>query len=178
MTVRMGYDFAKTGAPKRRKTFWGEDEQRNERSFPACTETSDMKFATTRAKQRRGETPGQERHSGRTAKAFLTLSLLRAHFYTGVFHTSYWCAGNLRFPTRLTDNNSEVVSVLPSLRSEQGAGLACRLGQRFKMRCLLRSPPETRAPLRCYAAILQMLRICCAHCGYKTILQIIPYPQS
>ena len=35
-----------------------------------------------------GETPGQERHLGRTAKAFLALSLLRAHFYTGVFHTS------------------------------------------------------------------------------------------
>ena len=89
MTVRMGYDFAETEAPKSRKTFWGEDEQRNERSFRACTETSDMKFATTRAKQRRGETPGQERHSDRTAKAFLSLSLLRAHFYTGVFHKSY-----------------------------------------------------------------------------------------
>lgn len=44
-------------------------------------------FAMTWAKQRRGETPGQERHSGRAVKAFLTLSLLRAHFYTGVFHT-------------------------------------------------------------------------------------------
>ena len=71
-------------------------------------------FATIWAKQRRGETPGQERHSGRTAKAFLTLSLLRAHFYTGVFHTSYVRSA------RQTDNNSEVVSVLPSLRSEQG----------------------------------------------------------
>ena len=53
----MGYDFAETESPKSRKTFWGEEEQRNERSFRACTETSDMKFATTRAKQRRGETP-------------------------------------------------------------------------------------------------------------------------
>ena len=65
--------------------------------------------------KRRGETPGQERHSGRTAKAFLTLSLLRAHFYTGVFHTSYVRSA------RQTDINSEVVSVLPSLCSEQGA---------------------------------------------------------
>ena len=64
----MGYDFAKTGVPKKFMTFWGEEEQRNERAFRACTETSDMKFVTTRAKQRRGETPGQERHSGRTAK--------------------------------------------------------------------------------------------------------------
>lgn len=111
----MGYDFAKTGDPKKLWTFWGEEEQRNERVFRACTETSDMKFVTTRAKQRRGETPGQERHSGRTAKAFFTLSLLRAHFYTGVFHTSYVRS------ERQTDNNSEVVSVLPSLCSEQGA---------------------------------------------------------
>ena len=115
MTVRMGYDFAKTGDPKKFMTFWGEEEQRNERAFRACTETSDMKFVTTRAKQRRGETPGQERHSGRTAKAFLTLSLLRAHFYTGVFHISYVRSA------RLTDNNSEVVSVPASLCSKQGA---------------------------------------------------------
>ena len=65
----MGYDFAKTGVPKKFMTFWGEEEQRNERAFRACTETSDMKFVTTRAKQRWGETPGQERHSGKTAKS-------------------------------------------------------------------------------------------------------------
>ena len=35
-----------------------------------------------------------------------------------------------------------------SLCSVQGAGLACRLGRRFKARSALRSPPETRAPLR------------------------------
>ena len=35
-----------------------------------------------------------------------------------------------------------------SLRSEQEAGLACRLGRRFKAFHALRSPPETRAPLR------------------------------
>ena len=69
MTVRMGYDFAKTGVPKKFMPFWGEEEQRNERAFRACTETSDMKFVTTRAKQRRGETLGQERHSGKTAKS-------------------------------------------------------------------------------------------------------------
>ena len=115
MTVRMGYDFAKTGDPKKLWTFWGEEEQRNERAFRACTETSDMKFVTTRAKQRRGETPGQERHSGKTAKAFLTLSLLRAHFYTGVFHTSYraLCEADSR------QLRSCVCSA--SLRSEQGA---------------------------------------------------------
>ena len=72
-------------------------------------------FAMIWAKQRRGEILGQEQHSGRTAKAVLTLSLLRAHFYTGVFHTSYVRSA------RLTDNNSEVVSVSPSLCSEQGA---------------------------------------------------------
>ena len=41
-----------------------------------------------------------------------------------------------------------------SLRSEQGAGLACRLGRCFKAFHALRSPPETRPPLRRYAAIL------------------------
>ena len=35
-----------------------------------------------------------------------------------------------------------------SLCSVQGAGLACRLGRRFKAFHALRSPPETRAPLR------------------------------
>ena len=102
-----------------------------------------MKFVTTRAKQRRGETPGQERHSGRTAKAFLPLSLLRAHFYTGAFHTSYVRSA------RLTDNNSEVVSVLPSLRSEQGAALLALLWQLSQRSC-----------------------------EYETIFQIIPYSQG
>lgn len=40
-----------------------------------------------------------------------------------------------------------------SLRSVQGAGLACQLGRRFKAFHALRSPPEIRAPLRRFAAI-------------------------
>ena len=44
-----------------------------------------------------------------------------------------------------------------SLRSVQGAGLACRLSQRFKAFHALRSPPETLTPLRCCAAILLAL---------------------
>ena len=39
-------------------------------------------------------------------------------------------------------------AVFASLRSVQGAGLACRLGWRFKAFHALRSPPATRAPLR------------------------------
>lgn len=39
-------------------------------------------------------------------------------------------------------------AVFASLRSVQGAGLACRLGRRFKAFHALRSPPATRAPLR------------------------------
>ena len=35
------------GIPKSRKTFWGEEEQRSERTFRACTETSDTELATT-----------------------------------------------------------------------------------------------------------------------------------
>lgn len=87
-------------------------------------------FAMTWAKQRRGETPGQERHSGRTAKAFLTLSLLRAHFYTGVFHTSYVRSA------RLTDTNSELYL---SLRH-----------------CV---PDKGLHPLRCFTAIPASLRV-------------------
>lgn len=36
-----------SGPPKSRKTFWGEEEQRSERAFRACTETSDTELATT-----------------------------------------------------------------------------------------------------------------------------------
>lgn len=36
--------------------------------FVRSTEMSDTKFVTTRAKRRCGETPGQERHSGRAVK--------------------------------------------------------------------------------------------------------------
>ena len=36
------------GPQKSRKTFWGEDEQRRERAFRACTETSDTELARTR----------------------------------------------------------------------------------------------------------------------------------
>ena len=39
-------------------------------------------------------------------------------------------------------------AVFASLRSVQGAGLACQLGRRFKAFHALRSPPVTRAPLR------------------------------
>ncbi len=81
-------------------------------------------FAMTWANQRRSETPGQERHSGRTAKAFLTLSLLRAHFYTGVFHISYVRSA------RLTDTTSKLYL---SLRHSV--------------------PNKGLYPLRCYAAI-------------------------
>lgn len=37
----------KQGSPESRKTFWGEDEQRNERAFRACTETNDMELVRT-----------------------------------------------------------------------------------------------------------------------------------
>lgn len=36
-----------SGSPKSHKTFWGEEEQRRERAFCACTETSDTELATT-----------------------------------------------------------------------------------------------------------------------------------
>ena len=49
--------------------------------------------------------------------------------------------------------DSKCPGCFASLRSEQGAGLACRLGRCFKAFHALRSPPETRAPLRRYAAI-------------------------
>ena len=39
-------------------------------------------------------------------------------------------------------------AVFASLRSVQGAGLACQLGRRFKALHALRSPPATRTPLR------------------------------
>ena len=69
----------------------------------------------------------------------------RAHFYTGASPVCALCEADS------PDDGSP--GCFASLRSEQGAGLACRLGQRFKMLCILRSPPETRAPLRRYAAI-------------------------
>ena len=100
MTVRMGYVLLRSIA-----------------TIAICT-------SVPKRTKRRGETPGQERHSGRTAKAILTLSLLRAHFYTGVFHTSYVRSA------RLTADNYEVASVLR--HSVPNKGLH---------------------PLRCYAAI-------------------------
>ena len=39
-----------SGTPKSRKTFWGEEEQRSERAFRACTETNDTKLVTTKSK--------------------------------------------------------------------------------------------------------------------------------
>ena len=38
-----------SGTPKSRKTFWGEEEQRSERAFRACTETNDMQLVTTKS---------------------------------------------------------------------------------------------------------------------------------
>ena len=56
----MGYDFAKTvGFPEKSKDFLGRGGTTARVSFRACTEMSDTKFVTTRAKQRCGETPGQ-----------------------------------------------------------------------------------------------------------------------
>ena len=46
------------------------------------------------------------------------------------------------------DCQMEQPAVFASLRSVQGAGLACQLGRRFKAFYALRSPPATRAPLR------------------------------
>jgi hypothetical protein len=40
------------GAPEKPQTFWGEEEQRNERAFVACGETSDMKFVTTTPREK------------------------------------------------------------------------------------------------------------------------------
>ena len=47
-----------------------------------------------------------------------------------------------------TDCRLQQPAVFASLRSVQGAGLACQLGRRFKAFHALRSPPATRAPLR------------------------------
>ena len=56
----MGYDFAKTvGFPEKSKDFLGRGGTTVRVSFRACTEMSDTKFVTTRAKRRCGETPGQ-----------------------------------------------------------------------------------------------------------------------
>ena len=46
------------------------------------------------------------------------------------------------------DCQMEQPAVFASLRSVQGAGLACQLGRPFKAFHALRSPPATRAPLR------------------------------
>jgi len=107
-----------------------------------------MKFVTTRAKQRRGETPGQERHSGRTAKVFLTLSLLRAHFYTGVFHTSYRAQG-------ICDSRRGWQTTTPKLY--------------LPFRHFV--PNKGLHPLRCYAAIPAPLWV-------RKIFQIVPYSQG
>lgn len=62
MTVRMGYDLAKTlGSPKSQKTFWGEEEQQSERTFRACTEKSDAEFATTKRDNVGVKLPGRHR---------------------------------------------------------------------------------------------------------------------
>lgn len=38
----------KNGVPGKSQTFWGKEEQRNERAFAASGETNDMEFVTTR----------------------------------------------------------------------------------------------------------------------------------
>ena len=73
--------------------------------------------------------PGRNDIRVERQKRFLTLSLLRAHFYTGVFHTSYVRSA------RQTDNNSEVVSVPASLCSEQGAAPLALLWQLSQRPC-------------------------------------------
>ena len=47
-------------------------------------------------------------------------------------------------------------AVFASLRAVQGAGLACRLGRRFKAFHALRLPPATRAPLRGLCRLLRL----------------------
>ena len=56
-----------SGFPKSRKTFWGEEEQRRERTFRALHGNERNKVCDDEAKRRCGETPGQERHSEKTA---------------------------------------------------------------------------------------------------------------
>ena len=46
--------------PRKAFAFWGEEELRSERAFRIYTETIDMEYVTTRARQRCGEIPGQE----------------------------------------------------------------------------------------------------------------------
>ena len=58
--------------------------------------------------------------------------------------------------TYLTLSQMEQLAVFASLRSVQGAGLACQLGRRFKAFHALRSPPATRAPLRGLCRLLRL----------------------
>ena len=54
-----------SGSPERRKPFWGEEEQRNERAFVFYTEASDMQLVTT--KRTNGDkTPGAILRAGTT----------------------------------------------------------------------------------------------------------------
>ena len=50
----MGYDFATmSGSPKSRKTFWGEEEQRRERTFRALHGNEQYKVCDDEARRRR-----------------------------------------------------------------------------------------------------------------------------
>ena len=55
-------------SPKSRKTFWGEEEQRRERTFRALHGNERNKVCDDEAKRRCGEAPGQERHSKKTTE--------------------------------------------------------------------------------------------------------------
>ena len=48
-----------SGPPKSRQTFWGEEEQRRERTFRALHGNERNKVCDDEAKRRCGETPGQ-----------------------------------------------------------------------------------------------------------------------
>ena len=68
-----------------------------------------------------------------------------------------------------TPRTPECPGLFASLRSEQGAGLACRLGRCFKAFHALRSPPETRTPLRCesrYSHNVNGVTTMCGHAVY------------
>ena len=56
------------------------------------------------------------------------------------------------------------------LRCEQGAGLACRLGRCFKAFHALRSPPETRTPLRCESRYSHNVNGVTTMCGHAVSL--------
>ena len=70
MTVRMGYDFAKTvGVPEKSLDFWGEEKQRRERIFRALYgneryKVCDDESETTPLKKGLGTTFGEKQQNG------------------------------------------------------------------------------------------------------------------